>query len=288
MQLEAIFEPVSGELELVERELRTAMSRIAEGAGGSGQQRSPLGILPGIIKHPFAVPGKRIRPALVLLASRAVDGSFPREPLIKLAAAVEVLHAASLVHDDIIDNAEERRHQVSLNKAFGNRVAVLAGDILYTHFFSLITGLPQVDAQSRFDILDIFIGTTRAMCIGEILAQEAAARAQPLAFEDYIQISSDKTASLFAACCEAAAVVVRAGETRRRNLKDFGLTFGLTFQMVDDLLDQDHGLDPGVDLRAETLCYARRAQELAGVFPHGVFRDRFKDLVDYVTGQSIA
>jgi geranylgeranyl pyrophosphate synthase len=285
MDLEAIFEPVSKELELVETELKTAMSRIA----ASGEEhKSRLGILPGIVTHPFAVPGKRIRPALVLLASRAVDGSFPREPLVKLAAAVEVLHAASLVHDDIIDNADERRHQVSLNKRFGNRVAVLAGDILYTHFFSLITGLPSVPAEVRFSVLDLFLETTKAMCIGEILAQEASAAATPLSFQDYVEISSDKTASLFAACCESAGILVGLETERMRSLREFGLSFGLTFQMVDDLIDQDHGLDAGVDLKAQAQVWAHKARGFAELFSGGDYRERFVRLVDYVIGQTRA
>ena len=282
MDLEAIFEPVSKELELVERELKTALSRIG---ASSTEHQSRLGILPGIVTHPFSVPGKRIRPALVLLASRAVDGSFPREPLINLAAAVEVLHAASLVHDDIIDSAEEPRHQVSLNKRFGNRVAVLAGDILYTHFFSLVTNLPQVSPEMRLSVLDLFINTTQAMCIGEILAQEVGAEPQPLSFQDYLEISSDKTASLFAACCESAGMVVGAGRERERQLREFGLGFGLTFQMVDDLMDKDHGLPESVDLLAQTQTWAQKARDQASTFPVGEYRNRFVSLIDYVLEQ---
>lgn len=284
MDLDAIFQPVSDELELVEQELKSATARMADTEAHPGA----LGILPGIVTHPFAVPGKRIRPALVLLASRAVDGSFPRQSLIKLAAAVEVLHAASLVHDDIIDSAELRRHQVSLNKRFGDRVAVLAGDILYTHFFSLITALPAVSAERRFAILNLFLETTKAMCIGEIMAQEAAASGSPLPFKDYLEISSDKTASLFAACCVAAGMVVGADDAQLRSLKEFGLSFGLAFQMMDDLVDQDHGLDPSVDLHSEARSCAVKAHGIAGSFPKAEDQKRFGELIDYVMAQSIA
>ena len=102
----------------------------------------------------------------------------------------------TLVHDDIIDGAVERRHQVSLNKRYGNRVAVLAGDILYTEFFSLITELP-VPEPIRFRLLSLFLGTTRKMCVGEILAQEAEATGKGLGFAEYLEISEDKTACLF-------------------------------------------------------------------------------------------
>ncbi len=177
---------------------------------------------------------------------------------------------------------------MSLNKRFGNRVAVLAGDILYTHFFSLITGLPSVPAEDRFSILNLFLETTKAMCIGEILAQEAVASPLPYTFQEYVEISSDKTASLFAACCESAGILVGAGKERMRSLRDFGLSFGLTFQMVDDLIDRDHGLDDSVDLHAQALAWAEKARGTARLFSEGESRERFVRLVDYVIGQAIA
>ena len=117
MDLARIFAPIAEELKEVDRELQTVMRRVG---AESGAARGKAGILDRIVQHPFAVPGKRIRPALVLLTARALqDGgsAAPDHPsLVALAGAVEVLHAASLVHDDIIDNADLRRHQVSLNK----------------------------------------------------------------------------------------------------------------------------------------------------------------------------
>ena len=107
-------------------------------------------ILTRIVRQPFAVSGKRIRPALVLLAARAAGGRPDGEaPMVSLAAAVELLHAASLVHDDVIDGADSRRHQASLNRLFGNPVAVLAGDLLYTSFFSRLLGLSAVSLETR-------------------------------------------------------------------------------------------------------------------------------------------
>jgi octaprenyl-diphosphate synthase len=257
MELAQVLEPIAGDMAVVEDRLDAVASRIA----ASGP--SPSGILDEIARHPFAVPGKRLRPALVLLSARA-GGTAPLRPqaAIGLAAAVEVLHAASLVHDDIIDGAEERRHQVSLNKRYGNRVAVLAGDILYTEFFSLVTELP-VDADLRSRLLALFLATTRKMCVGEILAQEIAASRRSLGFAEYLEISEDKTASLFAACCEGGALVGGSGEEGARALGDFGRLFGLTFQMLDDLEDRDHGLDPGVDLRAKTEEYGRWTRSAA-------------------------
>ncbi len=140
------------------------------------------------------------------------------------------------------------RNQVSLNKRFGNRVAVLAGDILYTHFFSVITGMAHVPHKERFALLDIFLDTTKAMCMGEIIAQEVAAARRPLSLSEYIEIATDKTAVLFAACCRTAALLCGVSEAQQVCMGELGLSFGLAFQMADDLVDKDHGLDEKVDL----------------------------------------
>jgi octaprenyl-diphosphate synthase len=287
MDLRKIFAPVAEEMDGVERALKTLMRHVSEQTAAA---RGKNGIIERIVQHPFAVPGKRIRPAIVLLVAHAAnpaDASLDPGSLISVASSVEVLHAASLVHDDIIDSADSRRHQVSLNKRFGNRVAVLAGDILYTHFFSLITGLTQISAERRFILLDMFLDTTKAMCTGEILAQEAATAARPLTFEQYLEIASDKTAVLFAACFRAAGLLCGAGEKQQECLGEIGMHFGLSFQMADDLVDKDHGLDEAVDLKAFTEQYADKAREGIRGLPATPHRDSLRDLVDYVIGSAI-
>ncbi len=285
MELGQIFAPVASEMKEVDEALRALMRRVSEQTAAA---RGRAGILERIVQHPFAVPGKRIRPALVLLTSHAVAGSPDHQSLISLASAVEVLHAASLVHDDIIDGAEARRHQVSLNKRFGNRVAVLAGDILYTHFFSLVTGLDRIDPVKRFALLDTFLDTTKAMCMGEILAQETAAVGRPLAFGDYVEIARDKTAVLFAACCRTAALLCDVPEPQLGCLAGIGMSFGLAFQMADDLVDGDHGLESGVDLKAEVLSCAEQTRAgIDGLAP-GPHRDSLRDLLDYVIFPAIS
>jgi len=284
MELAKILKSVSSDLSSVEIELARSTATIAA-------SQSDGDILSRIIAHPFAVPGKRIRPALVLLAAKAADSPpatpdapEPR-PLITLAAAVEILHAASLVHDDVIDGADTRRHQISLNRLFGNRVAVLAGDILYTHFFSMITGMPGVPAERRLRLLDLFIEATRAMCMGEILAQEHRC-AETLPFEDYREIAADKTAALFAASCTAPAVLAGDDGQVASALHGFGMHFGLAFQMVDDLMDGDHRLDPGVDLMGAARREAHMARESAARLPAPQYGNRLCDIVDFVIGQT--
>jgi octaprenyl-diphosphate synthase len=282
VELSEVLEPILPEMAAVEGRLGAVAERLASSNGSSSDSSS---ILREISYHPFAVPGKRLRPALVLLSFRADGDPTRRDAAIGLAAAVEVLHAASLVHDDIIDGAAERRHQVSLNKRYGDRVAVLAGDILYTEFFSLIAALP-LDPALRFRLLDLFLGTTRKMCVGEILAQEAAAAGRALRFPEYLEISEKKTASLFAACCEGGALVGGSGDEERRSLAAFGLAFGLTFQMLDDLADGDYGLGPEVDLRAWTEEYAALASEAAAVL--GPSSVGVAGLLEYVLAEALS
>jgi octaprenyl-diphosphate synthase len=283
MELSAIFAPVATQMKAVDIELVALMQRVGR---QTATARGNAGILDRIVQHPFAVPGKRIRPALLLLTARVAGGTPDADSLVALAAAVEVLHAASLVHDDIIDGAEARRHQVSLNKRYGNRVAVLAGDILYTHFFSLITGLGRVDPVTRFALLDVFLDTTKAMCMGEIIAQEAGNAGRPLAWDEYLEIATDKTAVLFAACCRGAGLLCGAPRERQDALGAFGLDFGLAFQMADDLVDGDHGLDPHEPLEERTREYAARARAAAAAMPGSDSRDSLSELVDYVVAQA--
>jgi octaprenyl-diphosphate synthase len=284
MTIDKVFEPLQADMTAVDVELKALMRRVGS---EMDPNRSRLGILGGIVQHPFAVPGKRIRPALVLLAYRALEATADADSLISLAAAVEVLHAASLVHDDVIDGADSRRHQVSLNKRFGNRIAVLAGDILYTHFFTLITGLSEIDPRKRFALLDVFLETTKAMCMGEILAQEARSAARPLTFDLYKEIATDKTAVLFSACCKTAAMLGGAPDATVSCVGELGLDFGLAFQMIDDLMDKDHGLESTVDLLAKALGHAERARAVLRTLPDTRYRTTLHDLLDYVIAQAI-
>ena len=284
MDLARIFAPVADEMKAVDRELKAVMQSVGVQTAAA---RGKAGIIDRIVQHPFEVPGKRIRPALVLLTARAVGGDLDARSLIALASSVEILHAASLVHDDVIDGADSRRHQISLNKRFGNRVAVLAGDILYTHFFSLITGLTEIDAAKRFSLLNTFLDTTKSMCTGEILAQEAAAAERPLGFQEYVEIASDKTAVLFAACCRTAGLLCEVSAPQLTCLEDFGLQFGLSFQMADDVVDKDHGLDSRVDLKAAAAEYAEKARAGIGWLAPGIHRDSLLNLVDYVSASAI-
>jgi octaprenyl-diphosphate synthase len=190
--------------------------------------------------------GKRLRPALLLLCSKLVCGEA-RQEAIRLAAVVEMIHAATLVHDDVIDVAETRRGRPSPNVLWGNQTSVLAGDWLYMQAFQI--ALEQRD----FRILDILIGLTQTMVEGELLQLERLGSAA-VTEADYMDLVHRKTAALFSACARLGALVAGAAPAVESRLSDFAWNLGMAFQLVDDVLDftaqQDIlGKPVGSDLR---------------------------------------
>ncbi len=174
--------------------------------------------------------GKRVRPALLLLSNYAVGGNAEHENVIRLATVMEMLHTATLVHDDIIDNADTRRNRVSVNARFGNQSAVLMGDWLYMSAFE--TSLKE----RSLEILDILTRLTRKMTEGELLQLTTLGRTD-ISETEYFDILQRKTAYLFSACCEIGAILGNASKEQQAALKDYGMNLGTAFQLADDLLD---------------------------------------------------
>jgi octaprenyl-diphosphate synthase len=174
--------------------------------------------------------GKRVRPALLLLSNYAIGGNASEENVIKLATVMEMLHTATLVHDDIIDNAETRRNRTSVNARFGNQSAVLMGDWLYMSAF-------ETSLQERsLEILDILTRLTRKMTEGELIQLTMLGKSD-ISEDEYFDILQRKTAFLFSACCEIGAILGGAGPQRQAALKDYGMNLGTAFQLADDVLD---------------------------------------------------
>ena len=174
--------------------------------------------------------GKRVRPALLLLSNYAVGGNGKRENAVRLATVMEMLHTATLVHDDIIDNADVRRNRVSVNARFGNQSAVLMGDWLYMSAFE--TSLKE----RSLEILDILTRLTRKMTEGELIQLTTLGRTD-ISEAEYFDILQRKTAYLFSACCEIGAILGNAGKNEQKALKDYGMNLGTAFQLADDVLD---------------------------------------------------
>jgi octaprenyl-diphosphate synthase len=212
-----IFNLIASELALVESEFER-------------QARSNIQVIAYIGDYLRASGGKRVRPALHILSNYAVGGDGSQENSIRMAAVMEFLHTATLVHDDIIDNAETRRNRPSINSRFGNQTAVLMGDWLYMSAFE--TSL----RERSLPILDILTAVTRQMTEGELLQLTVLGRTD-IDEKYYFDILRRKTAFLFSACCEIGAILANADTESRNALRDYGMNLGTAFQLVDDLLD---------------------------------------------------
>jgi octaprenyl-diphosphate synthase len=172
--------------------------------------------------------GKRLRPALLLLCTRLFGEPNPCAR--RLAAVVEMIHTATLVHDDVIDLASKRRSRPSTNVIWGNHMAVLAGDWLYMQAF-------QVALRERnYHLLDVLISLTQMMVEGELLQLERLHKID-ISEADYMELVDRKTASLFSACARLGAIAAGASESHENQLADFAWNLGMAFQLVDDILD---------------------------------------------------
>jgi len=190
--------------------------------------------------------GKRVRPALTILSNYAVGGAGGRYNSIRMATVMEFLHTATLVHDDIIDNAATRRNRPTINNQYGNQTAVLMGDWLYMSAFE--TSL----AERSLPVLDILTAVTRKMTEGELLQLTLIGRTD-IDESQYLDVLERKTAFLFSACCEVGALLGQASDEQRIALRDYGMNLGTAFQLIDDLLDFSSsgdtlGKPAGVDL----------------------------------------
>lgn len=212
---ETFLESVLPKLQLVEEELRRNFT-------------SEIKTIRDVADHVLGGGGKRLRPALLLLVSDMVGYHGRRD--VTYGAVVEFIHTATLIHDDIIDEAAVRRGRTSINYRWGNQVTVLIGDFLYTHAMDMAL------RERDLDILQILIDATTAMTEGEILGLELNGRAD-LTTDDYFNIVGRKTAALFGASCRIPGHLVNADEKTRQKLFDFGYDLGVGFQLIDDLLD---------------------------------------------------
>jgi octaprenyl-diphosphate synthase len=212
-----IFELVKQELELVEREFER-------------QASSNIQVIDYLGEYLRSSGGKRVRPALLILANYAVGGLGNADNVIRLATVMEMLHTATLVHDDIIDNADLRRSRPSVNSRFGNQTAVLMGDWLYMSAF-------ETTVQERsLEIVDILTRLTRKMTEGELIQLTRIGRLD-ISEPQYFDILRRKTAYLFAACCEVGGILGGADIKEQAALSDYGMHLGIAFQLSDDILD---------------------------------------------------
>jgi len=202
-----------------------------------------------MIEQSLGGSGKMMRPALALLAGRL--GNYDLEKLIPLAASVELLHTASLVHDDVIDRADARRGNETSNILFGNAAAVMLGDYMFAYAAEFITRTDNIDVVKKF------AATLMMMVQGE-LKQDVTVFEYSEDVQRYLDRITGKTASLFAAAAEGGALVCNVSKPEASALYSYGLNLGIAFQIVDDVLDfagdpELMGKPIGSDLKSGTL-----------------------------------
>ena len=215
LQLDDITAPIGEDLLSVERELHYAMRSAAPLISESGDYTLDGG-------------GKRVRPMLVVLAARLCGYRGPRA--VQVAAAAEILHTATLVHDDVVDGAATRRGRPSVNAHFGTRLAILLGDFL------LATSSHMLVEDGDLDILGAYSDTIRVMAEGEVL-QLAHSFDPEIPESIYLDVIGRKTATLLATAAESGAILGSVTRSERRAVREYGWQFGLAFQLVDDALD---------------------------------------------------
>lgn len=218
------------------------LARFDEQLNGYLRGDSPL--ITSVARHLLTARGKRIRPVFVFLAARATGNES--EHLVDAALAIELIHTATLLHDDVVDESDIRRGVETVNARWNNLVSVLMGDYLFAKAFRIM-----VDTRTM-ELVAAICRATERVSVGELRQIEEISNYQ-LTEENYLDVIADKTASLFAVSCESGAIL-NGGNTRsRERLAVFGESIGTAFQITDDLLDligdrTVTGKDPGNDL----------------------------------------
>lgn len=238
MELAQIYQPIEKELETVDGILETIL----------GESEYPCVLELG--KFVVESRGKRLRPALVILSakvsSRGKTGQFNSEQLVSVATAAELIHIASLIHDDVIDSASMRHNKPTINSKWRDDVSVIFGDYVYSKALELISKCANPDLFSCIS------EAIKVMCEGE-LVQVCHRGNVRLSRDSYIVTIKKKTASLFAACCQLGTIVSNENSEIQTAMKEYGMNLGLAFQIVDDCRDiiseqNDLGKHPGQDV----------------------------------------
>lgn len=189
---------------------------------------SPVALIPQLAAHIVAAGGKRIRPLLTLATARMCGYSGARH--IQLAACVEFIHTATLLHDDVVDESLLRRGMDSANAVFGNKASVLVGDFLFARAFQLMV------ADGSLKVLDILSHAAATIAEGEVL-QLVTQNDLSTPEQRYLDVIRGKTAALFTAACQVGAVVAERPAAEEEGLAEYGANLGMAFQLVDDALD---------------------------------------------------
>jgi octaprenyl-diphosphate synthase len=214
---------------------------------------SPVALIPQLAAHLVAAGGKRLRPLLTLACARLCGYPDGGQRHVHLAACVEFIHTATLLHDDVVDESMLRRGAASANAVFGNKASVLVGDFLFARAFQLMVE----DGSLR--VLEILSGASATIAEGEVL-QLATQNDLSTSEDRYLEVVRGKTAALFAAACQVGAVVAGQQGGAESALSEYGMNLGIAFQLVDDALDyvareERIGKPVGSDFREGKITY---------------------------------
>ena len=236
MEMKEIIEPIRDELEATKKVLRHTLA-------------SDVALIGDMAHYIVTLKGKLLRPILVLLSTKACGQVT--EQATKAAAGLELIHVATLIHDDVVDGSEVRRGMPALHSVWSNRASILMGDYLLSHAFSLFVGTGSQQT------LEILAKATVRLSSGEI-HQIQQSEGMETAEEVYFKVIADKTAALFSAGCEMGPVLDGADGDVRKTMAGFGENLGLAFQITDDILDfegteEETGKPSGSDLRGKHL-----------------------------------
>jgi heptaprenyl diphosphate synthase len=230
--LSQLFSGIEADLQIVDRTFEETTS-------------SDMDLLTSAVVHVLGSQGKRLRIALTLLSGKLLNYRF--EKLLPLSVALEMTHLATLVHDDIVDNAATRRGIPTVNALFGNNIAILLGDYLFAKTAGLVAEVED------FRVDRLFSQTVARICEGTIM-EMLSVRTLDLSLEHYLERINRKTACLMSACCKGGALVARGTDAQIALLEQFGTHLGIAFQIIDDVLDytgteSSIGKPAGNDLR---------------------------------------
>lgn len=215
-KLNDVLKPIEEDLKLLEKRLTESLA-----SGNS--------VLDKVTSHVTKSGGKRLRPALVFLFARALNNGTLSPNHFSLGEAIEMVHTASLIHDDVIDDAETRRGFLTVGKKWNPKTAVVTGDFILARALIKLVSIGAI-------VTEIFANTLNELCIGEI--QQGSQKFRIISFEEYIKKSERKTAKLFLAGAESAAVMTpNTNNLTIKAVRDYSINFGIAFQVMDDILN---------------------------------------------------
>jgi octaprenyl-diphosphate synthase len=239
--------PHASLLSIIDADLQGVEERLV------AETRSDVGAVREISSHTLLSGGKRLRPALAILCARVAayhrsEFAYPADRVVSAAAAAEMIHMATLMHDDVVDEAPERRGRPTASAVYGNSITILTGDFLLAKSMSLLA-----HNDDNLHIVRVFSDVTVAMAEGEVL-QAAIAHDLDISIERYEEVIERKTARFLAGCCETGALLGGADPVQAAELRGYGHHLGMAFQIADDLLDflgepKKTGKPLGTDLR---------------------------------------